>query len=83
MKVLEKMGDFAIPTYLFGYCFIEVGETAGEHAFYSCCCHTYRGFMPKCNFSFMELYSNPKLSYFEYFYAVMLECFRCNLEMFI
>lgn len=33
MKVLEKMGDFAIPTYLFGYCFIEVGETAGEHAF--------------------------------------------------
>lgn len=30
----------------------------------------------------MELYSNPKSSYFEYFYAVMLECFRCNFEMF-
>lgn len=30
----------------------------------------------------MELYSNTKSSYFEYFYAVMLECSRCNFEMF-
>lgn len=30
----------------------------------------------------MEFYSNPKSSYFEYFYAVMLECFRYNFDVF-
>lgn len=38
------------------------------------------GLYPTVNFSFMEFYSNPKSSYFEYFYAIMLECFRCNFE---
>lgn len=31
------------------------------------------------NFSFMKFYRNPKPSYFEYFYAVMRECFRYKL----
>lgn len=81
MKVLGRMGDSAIRSCFFGILFYtEVWETAGKHAFDGCCCHIYRRFIPKCNFSFMELYSNP--NHFEYFYAVMLECFRFNFEMF-
>ena len=60
MEVLRKMGNSAIQSCFFGILFYtEVWETAGKYAFDGCCCHIYRRFMPKCNFSFMELYSNP------------------------
>ena len=60
MKVLGRMGDSAIRSCFFGILFYtEVWETAGKYAFDGCCCHIYRRFIPKCNFSFMELYSNP------------------------
>ena len=60
MKVLGKMGNSAIQSCFFEILFYtEVWETAGKYAFDGCCCHIYRSFIPKCNFSFMELYSNP------------------------
>lgn len=38
--------------------------------FDGCCCHIHWRFIPKCNFSFMELYSNPN--------QVILNIFRLS-----
>ena len=91
MKVLGKMGNSAIRSCFFGILFYtEVWETAGKYAFDGCCCHIYRSFIPKCNFSFMELYSNPNQVILNIFMLPCLnvldlasKCFEFFCAMFI
>lgn len=83
MKVLGKMGNFAIQTHLFGILFYtEVWETA-DYAFDGCCCHIYWRFIPKCNFSFMELYSNPNQVILNIFMLLCLNVLDVTLKCLI